>query len=160
MMEIVLLQVLGLEIPLHREHLGHAVRDGRTRGEHHTAPAVERLDMPHLQIHVEGPFAGGLRQACDARHLRDVKQVFEVMRLVHEDSIHAKFLERECVVLFVLGSEGLQLGFQPLLRLFDLLHETAIRGIRVLPLDHLQLVKLLLEEPLLGFARQRDALES
>jgi len=30
----------------------------------------------------------------------------------------------------------------------------------VLPFDHLQLVKLLLEEPFLRFARQRDALKT
>jgi len=40
-MEVVLFQRLGLEIPLHGEHLGHAVRDGRARGKDHTAPAVE-----------------------------------------------------------------------------------------------------------------------
>ena len=82
------------------------------------------------------------------------------MRLVHEDSVHAKFLEGQRIVLFVFGGEGLQLGFQPLLGLLDFFDEAAIRGIRVLPLDHLQLVKLFFKEPFLRFARQRNALES
>jgi hypothetical protein len=46
-----------LEIPLHGEHLGHAVGDGCAGGEHHAAAAVERLDVPHLQEHIEGPLA-------------------------------------------------------------------------------------------------------
>lgn len=126
-MQIVLLQVLGLEIPLHREHLGHAVRDGRARGENDPSPAVERLDMAHLQIHIERAFAGGLWQSGDAHHLGDVKQVLEVMGLVHEQPIHAEFLESQRVVLLVLGSERLQPGLQPLLRPFNLLHQPAIR---------------------------------
>jgi len=82
--------------------------------------------VTHLQIHVERPLAGGLRQSRDARHFGDVKQVFEVVGLVHEDSIHAKFLEGQRIVLFVFGGEGLQLGFQPLLGLLDFFDEAAI----------------------------------
>jgi len=39
-------------------------------------PPFERLDTPHLQMHVEGQLTGGLRQASDARHLGDVGAEF------------------------------------------------------------------------------------
>ena len=84
MIEVMLLQILRLKIPLHREHLGHAIGDGCARGEDHASSAIERLHMAHLEKHVEGPLAGGLRQARDAGHLRQVEQILEVMRLVHK----------------------------------------------------------------------------
>jgi len=40
--------------------------------------------MAHFQIHIESAFAGGLRQAGDPRHLGDVKQILEIVRLVHK----------------------------------------------------------------------------
>ena len=159
-MQVVLLQVVRLQIPLHGEHLGHAVGDGRAGGEHHPAAAVQRLDVAHLQKHIERPFAGGLRQSGDARHLGDVKQILEIVRLVHEQPVHAEFLKGQRVVLLVLGGERLKFGFQPLLRLFEFLHHAAIGTVRVLAFDHFQLVKLLLEESFLRFARKRDALEA
>ena len=160
MMEVMLLQIPRLKIPLHREHLGHAVGDGCARGQDHAPAAIERLDVPHLQIHVEGPLAGSLRQAGDARHLGNVKQIFEVLRFVHEQAIHAEFLESQRVVLLVLRGEGLQASLQSLLCPLDFLHQPAIRRVRVLAFDHFQLVKLFLEETFLRFACQRDAFET
>jgi len=84
MMQVMFLELVGLEIPLHGEHLRHAVGDGRARGEHDPTPTIERLDMAHFQIHIESAFAGGLRQAGDPRHLGDVKQILEIVRLVHK----------------------------------------------------------------------------
>ena len=40
MMQLVFLQILRLQIPLHGEHLGHAVGDGRAGGEGDTAAAI------------------------------------------------------------------------------------------------------------------------
>ena len=84
MMEVMLLQILRLKIPLHREHLGHAVGDGCARGEDHTPAAIERLNVAHLEKHIERPLAGGLRQARDPRHLRQIEKVLEVVRFIHE----------------------------------------------------------------------------
>ncbi len=95
MLEPVPLESLGLEIPLHGEHLGHAVGDRSTRGEDHTAAAIERLDVTHLEKHVEGPLAGRLGQARHPGHFRHVEEVLEVVRLVHEQPVHAQFLERQ-----------------------------------------------------------------
>ena len=73
MMQVMFLQVVRLQIPLHGEHLGHAVGDGRAGGKHHAAAVVHGLNMTNFQKHIEGAFAGGLRQAGNARHLGDVK---------------------------------------------------------------------------------------
>jgi hypothetical protein len=69
MMQIVLFQIVRLQIPLHGEHFGHAVGDGRAGGEDTPPPLFTGLDMTHFQIHIEGAFAGRLRQTGDARHL-------------------------------------------------------------------------------------------
>ncbi len=82
------------------------------------------------------------------------------MRLVHEQPVHAKFFKGQRVVFFVFGSQRLKFGFEPLLRLFKFFHQTAIGTVRVLALDHFQLVKLLLEKSFLGFAGKRDALKT
>ncbi len=151
-MQVVFLQLVMLEIPLHREHFGHAVGDGRAGGEHHAAPAVQRLDMAHLQKHIERPLAGRLWQSRNPRHFGDVKQIFEIVRLVHEQPVHAKFFKGQRVVLFVFGGERLKFGFQPLLRLFEFFHQAPVGTVRVLAFDHFQFVKLLLKKPFLGFA--------
>ena len=159
-MEVMFLQILRLKIPLHREHLGHAVGDGCARGEDHAPAAIERLNVTHLEKHVEGPLAGGLRQSRDAGHLRQVEQIFEVMRLVDEQAVHAEFLERQCIVFPVLGGECLQPGFQPLFRALKFFHQPPIAVVRVLKPDDFQLVQLFLEEPALSVLAQWNTLEA
>ena len=159
-MQVVLFQVARLEIPLHGEHFGHAVGDGRTRGEHNPSPAIEGLDMAHLQVHIEGPFAGGLRQAGNARHLGDVEQILKIVCLVHEHPIHAEFLESQRVVFFVFSGERLQTGHQTFLGAFKLLYKATIRCARVFPANHLQLVQLFLEEPALRILGEGNPLEA
>ncbi len=149
-----------MKIALHREHLGHAVGDGRARGEDHAPAAIERLDVAHLEKHVEGPFTGGLRQARDASHLRQVEQILEVLRLVHKKAVHAQFLERQRIVFPLFGGEGLQAGFQSLFCALKFLHEPPIAGVCVLQPDDFQLVQLLLEEPALGVLAQWNTLEA
>ena len=117
MIQVVFLQIVRLKIPLHGEHLGHAVGDGRAGGKNNTTTAIDGLDMTHLEEHIECPFAGSLRQTGDARHFRDVEQVFEIMRLVHKKTVHTKFLKSQRVVFFVVGSQCLQPRFEPFLRL-------------------------------------------
>ena len=158
-MQVVFLQIVGLQVTLHGEHLGHAVGDGRARGEDDTAAALHGLDMAHLEIHIESPFAGGLRQTGNARHLGDVKEIFEVVRLVHENAVHAEFLEGQRVILFVVGGQSLEFGFEPFLRLFQFLDQSAVGTAGVFPPDHFQLVKLFVKEPLFCVVGERDALE-
>jgi len=58
----------------------------------------------------------------DARHFRDVKQIFEIMCLVHKEPVNAEFFKRKCVVLFFAGRKQFQSGFQFFLGGFQLLH--------------------------------------
>ena len=160
MVKAVFLKFIRLEIPLHGEHLGHAVRDRCARGEDDASTAVHGLNVAHLEIHIESPFAGGLRQSGDARHLREIKQILEVVRLVHKNAVHTKFLESQRVVLFVLRGQSLKFGFEPLLCLFKFLNQTTIGTVGVFPSNHFQLVKLFVEETLLRVLGQRDALET
>ena len=62
---------------------------------------VHALDMEHLEEHIERPLRGGLRQTGDAGHLGDVEQVLEIVGLVHEQPVHAQFLESQSVVLLL-----------------------------------------------------------
>ena len=117
-LHLVAAQGVHLQVALHGEHLRHRVGDRRARGEHHAAALVALLDKLHLQEQVERPFAGGLRQAGHAVHLGDVKEVLELVGLVHEEPVDAQLLEGQRVVLAVAGGEGFQLGFE---LLFDAL---------------------------------------
>ena len=145
---------------MHGEHLGHAVGDGRAGGEDDSAAIIRRLDVADFQIHVEGPLAGRLRQPGDARHLGNVKKIFEVVRLVYEDPVNAKFFEGQRVVFLVRGGEGFEFGLQPFFGFFQFLHQPPVVRVGVFPFDLFQFLQLLLEETLLGFAGQRDALET
>ena len=75
-------------------------------------PPLMRLDVSNFQIHIEGAFAGRLRQPGDARHLGDVKKIFEIVRLVHEEPVNAKFLKGQRVVFLFVGGQCFKFGFQ------------------------------------------------
>ena len=68
----------------------------------------------------------------NARHFGDVKQILEIVRLVHKQPVHAKFLKGQRVVLFLFGSQRLKFGFQPFFRLFEFFHQAPIGTVRVL----------------------------
>ena len=73
------------------------------------------------------------------------------MRLVHEQPVHAEFLEGQRVVLLVVGGQGFQSGFQPFFGLFKFLYQPAIVTVGVFAFDFLQFLQLLLKESNLGF---------
>ena len=52
-----------------------------------------------------------LRQPGDARHFGDVKQILEIVRLVHKQPVNAEFLERQRVVLLVVRRRAFQAWF-------------------------------------------------
>jgi hypothetical protein len=97
-----------LAIALHGEHFGHAVGNRRAGGKHDSAAVVHGLNMSELSKHIEGAFGWRLRQTGDARHLGNIKQVFEIMRLVHEKSVNAEFLKGQRVVFFVGGGKQIR----------------------------------------------------
>ena len=74
-------------------------------------------------------------------------------------AVNPEFFKRQRVVLFVFGGQSLKFGFEPLLRLFQFLYQTAIGTVGMFPSNHFQLVKLFVEESLLCVVRKRDSLE-
>ncbi|QRE00577.1 hypothetical protein [Pseudomonas phage Itty13] len=117
------LQVHIVEIPLHGVHLGHGVADRRAGGEDHVAAAGGLQHLPDLQEQVGRLLAAGLRaQACDAVHGGGEREVLELVRLVHEQGVHAQLAPVQAVVLVVGVDQLLQLllqGVAALLRLLD-----------------------------------------
>ena len=77
-------QFAHLQVTLHGEHLSHAVGNGRASGKDDASAAVHRLHVANLEKQIESTFGSGLRQACHARHLGYVEQVFEILRFIHE----------------------------------------------------------------------------
>ena len=54
--------------------------------------------MLNLEKQIESALGCGLPQARDARHLRDVEKVFELVRFVDEQPVDTEFLEGQRVV--------------------------------------------------------------
>ena len=105
MLERIAAQRLHLQVALHREHLGHRVRDRRAGGEDDTAAFVPRLDVLNLEEKIEGALGCGLRQTGNACHFRDVEQILELVRLIDEEPVDSEFLECERVVFLLIGRE-------------------------------------------------------
>ena len=105
-------QSLRVEESLHGVHLDHRVADRRAGGELTPWPGCCSSQVTRLHVHVEGPFAAAGLNAGDTLHLGRRLQVLEVMRLVDEDLIDAKFIEHQPVVFLVLGEQVLE-AFRP-----------------------------------------------
>ena len=157
-------QPLGVEEPLHRVHLDHRVGDRRAGGKRHAVAGVLLVQVAGFHVEVEGTLAAAGLDAGDALHLGRRLQVLEVMRLVDEDVIDAKFVEHQPVILLVLGQQVFQPLFALGLLLFDGLDEVA--AVRVVvragAVDQQLVVflDLLAQELLLVLARHADALEA
>ena len=123
MLKRIAAQRVHLQVTLHREHLGHRVRDRRAGGEDDTAAFVPRLDVLDLQEEIERAFGCSLRQSGDARHFRDVEQIFELVRFVDEEPVDAEFFERERVVFLLIGGERFEFRGEPLLHALQLFDE-------------------------------------
>ena len=79
--------------------------------------------MLDLEEQIERPLRGRLRQSRNAGHLRDVEEIFELVRLVDEEPVDAKFLERERVILFLVGGKRFELRLEPLLHALQFLDQ-------------------------------------
>ena len=84
------------------------------------------VEVAGLHVDVEGPLAAAGLDAGDALHLGRRLQVLEIMRLVDEDVIDAKFVEHQPVILLVLGQQVLQPLLAGGLLLLDGLDEVAV----------------------------------
>ena len=58
-------------------------------------------NRPQIEIHPDEAIC----EAGDARHLRHIKKIFEIMSLIHEQPVNAEFFKRHCVVFLVSGGE-------------------------------------------------------
>lgn len=156
MLQALAAQRLVLQIPLHGVQLGHAIGYGRTRGEHHTAPAGQLVQIPALHKQVRGFLRLRLCEPRDVAHLCDEEQVLVVMRLVHEQPVCAQLLKRHQIILARLIVELIQLEFNGLPRLLHLLYGKPLRlgGLGVGDTKN-DLVQLLLQHGLLPLDGQR-----
>ena len=58
-----------------------------------------------LRKQIECALGCGLRQSGDARHLGDVEEILESLRLVDEEAIDSEFFKCERVVFLLIGRE-------------------------------------------------------
>jgi hypothetical protein len=149
-----------LKEPLHGEHFGHAVGDGRPRGEYDPAASVHSLQVADLQEHVKGALRCRLRQAGDASHFGHIKQILEIMGLVHEQAVHTQFFERQPVVFLVGCRQLLEFALQLLLGSLQGLDNPRITILAFLLDGQSQLAQVFFEEFLLGRARHWNLFET
>ncbi len=160
MLELIAPQRAHLQVALHREHLRHRVGNRRAGREDHATAFVLRLDVLNLEEHIECALGSGLRQTGNARHLRDVEEILELVRLVDEEPVDAKFLEGQRVVLLVVGGKRFELRRQPLLHPLQFLHQPCASLALLLPDRSFDFVKLLVDEGAACLHRYRDFLEA
>ena len=160
MLELVAPQRAHLQVALHREHLRHRVGNRRAGGEDHATAFVLRLDVLNLEEHIERALRCRLRKPGNARHLRDVEKVFELVRFVNEEPVDAKLLKGQRVVLFVLGGKTFQFRRQPLLHALQFLHQPCSPLAALLANGLFDFVNLLRDELFPRLHRQRDFLKA
>ena len=139
MIDLECLERRHLQVTLHREHLSHAVGDGRARREDHTAAAVHPLDVTDLQEHVEGALRRGLRQS---------------------GGCYPEFLKRQYVVLPIVCGQFFELGFEPFLFPLQHFHRSRAVLLSLLFNRQCQFTQLSFEKLLLGRARHGNLLET
>ena len=149
-----------LQILLHGIHLHHAVADGRTGGKDDASAARDLVQVAALHVQVAGLLGLGLRDAAHVPHLGEGREVFVVVGLVDEQTVHAQFLEGHDVILSALVVELAHLEFQGLLDLLELLDGEAVAPI-ALDLGNAlhDLVDLLLKQEGLPLRRHGDLLK-
>src|SRR6266480_3475946 len=124
MLERIATQRIHLKIALHREHLGHRVRNRRARSEDDTASLVAPLNVLDLEKQIECALRGGLRQTGNACHLCDVEEILEPLRLIDEKPIDSEFFECERVVLLAVRGECFEFRSKSLLDTLQFFHES------------------------------------
>lgn len=152
-----LLQKLILQIPHHDVHFSHRIGNRCACGKHDAVPAGQLVHVHALHIHVAGLLAFGLGNTGHAGHFGGDHCVFEVVRLVHHQAVHAQLLKGDDVILAALVVE---LG-QPCLQRFPgtlhLLDRVAFRLLCLGLLDSFQdFFNLALQNGLLALQAHGD----
>ena len=119
-------------------------------------PAGQLVHVHALHIHVAGLLAFGLGDTGHAGHLGSDHCVFEVVRLVHHQAVHAQLLKGDDVILAALVVELVQLPLQLLFHALHLLDGKILGalGLQCSGLCH-YIVDLLLQVHLLPFIGKR-----
>lgn len=149
-----------LKVSHHGIKLGHAVGYGRSGGEHYAFAVRDLIDVPALEQHIRGFLRVRGGQPGHIAHLGIKEQVFEAVRFIHKQPIHAQLLEGDHVIFAHRILKLFQPRRQSLSGLFHLLDgeslSTAFFQFRNALLD---LVDLFFEQPFLPFQRYRNPLE-
>ena len=146
-----------LQIALHRIQLGHGIGHWRARRENNAASTRQFIHISAFQKHIGRflRFAG--RNSRHIAHFGRQKAVFERMRLIHKEPVHAQLLKGHDVILFLVGFQLFQPCFQRFARRF---HALDGKTLAILPLHFLDarrdLVNLLAQQPLLTLLRNRN----
>ena len=126
-------EIVVVEVALHREHLGHRVRDRRAGREDDVAATGGLTDDARLHVEVGGLLASfRVAEACDVAHTGGVAEVLELVSLVQKQPVDTQIVPVEAVVLAVGVEELFQLLFHPLatvLALFDVAGFFALCGL-------------------------------
>ena len=151
-LQALLFKLVGGEVFQHDIRLHHEGVGKRCAGREHyaTVAAVQRLDVLRLHLHIDGPLAVALRKTACAPLPRGDRHALEVVRLVHEKLVNAKFLERHYLAVVVLRVRELfKLRLQAFKLLRGLVHGNLLSGLahgrnRLNEASALRLDKLLL----------------
>ena len=150
------------QIAQHGVHFGEGVADGRAGGKDHAAGVRALLNVADLQIHIEGAEGVGIRQAGDARHFGDVRQVLEGIGLIDHQLRNTEVLKRHCVVFHLAVRALFKADFQALFGRFELLDDAAV--VAVAGVHACQLVvdftEFFVEEPFEEVVRERQNIRS
>ena len=78
-----------LEVAHHGVKLRHAVADGCAGGEHDALVISDLVDIPAFQQHIRGFLCVSGRESGHISHLGIEEQIFEAVRFVHIEPVHA-----------------------------------------------------------------------
>ena len=120
------LQFFSLQIRLHCVHLGHTVRDRRSRGEYHALiAAVQFVDILAFEFQIARPLACRGGNAGNVVHFGEQELIFVVMRFVDEQVVHAEIFKDQDVIFLIVVEQFFELRFAVLLDLFEIFDRAA-----------------------------------
>ena len=155
-----LLQPVILEIPLHGVKLGHGVADRCAGGKDNAPAAGDLVHVAALGEHIRRFLRVRRGEARHVAHFCVEKEVLVVVRLVHEQPVHAQLLKGHHIVLAAFRLQLFQPGLQGFLGPLQLFHREAFPAAGLHLGDALgDFPNLLMQQPLLAFLADGDFLE-
>ena len=130
-----LLQLVVLEVFLHRIKLYHRVRDRRSGSKYTSLPARKLVKVTALHIEVARLLSFRLRYACHVSHFGIRGKVLIKVRFIDKQAVNTKFLKGHYVILSRLVIELFKFCFKVLLGTFKLLYRHTLTPL-ILKLGH------------------------